>query len=558
MFYSWLTGVGAELQKTHPDKILGTLAFTTYFAPPRNVKMSRRIMPYITFALADMYVPRCAKEARRLIADWGALVDRIGHYDYAYGSGYLVPRMYTPLVQQMLQFGLEHNLKGVYAEAYPNFGLDGPRLYLTARLWWNPHLDLDALFNEWNDRMFREAAEPMKKHFLRCRQAYVSFTGHDEWTTAFRSYVPRNPQYSFFLPADLDACTGYLAEAARLANSDIVKKRVDLYRKTWLQVSLFFANAYWSGEGARRLIEQDAPLQQIVAALKRMPESTKQEDFERALKKRIAEERLAIFSNALVSYRYCLKASTAPLPVPRPVEDRDRYLVPPRPAVEAQKAYKRLAARLLREATAQAAKTGSPTAARVRDAVDRRIGEVFGSDGSSAYRTAVAQIRRFMLEPDRPVQPASSIDTVPLAVDGWLFKPDPKNVGLREKWFLPSYEPTGWKKLRVDTSWEQQGFPDHDGFGWYRFTFTGANRPGKRTLLHFGAVDETAAVWIDGKLVGKHDEGLAGWDKPFDLDITPFLTNQKTEHLLAVQAHDDRAAGGIWRPVSLKYPPVKK
>ncbi|MBP6444098.1 MAG: hypothetical protein KA267_08780, partial [Gemmatimonadales bacterium] len=57
---------------------------------------------------------------------------------------------------------------------------------------------------------------------------------------------------------------------------------------------------------------------------------------------------------------------------------------------------------------------------------------------------------------------------------------------------------------------------------WYRRNFTrpasvGANG---RLLLHFGAVDWQATVWVNGKQVGSHE---GGYD-PFSFDITDALT----------------------------------
>src|SRR3712207_9236752 len=40
---------------------------------------------------------------------------------------------------------------------------------------------------------------------------------------------------------------------------------------------------------------------------------------------------------------------------------------------------------------------------------------------------------------------------------------------------------------------------------WYRRTFTAPQRPGERLLLHFGAVDYRAAVWVNGRLVVTHE-----------------------------------------------------
>jgi len=76
---------------------------------------------------------------------------------------------------------------------------------------------------------------------------------------------------------------------------------------------------------------------------------------------------------------------------------------------------------------------------------------------------------------------------------------------------------------------------------WYSRTLTsddvaragGADeRP--RLLLHFGAVDHRARVWVDGALVGEHEGGHT----PFTLDVTHALRGPG-EHLLVVRAEDD-------------------
>ena len=55
---------------------------------------------------------------------------------------------------------------------------------------------------------------------------------------------------------------------------------------------------------------------------------------------------------------------------------------------------------------------------------------------------------------------------------------------------------------------------------WYRRSFTvPAGWRGRRVLLHFGAVDYQATVWVNGQLVGTHEGGYT----PFSLDITAAL-----------------------------------
>ncbi len=63
--------------------------------------------------------------------------------------------------------------------------------------------------------------------------------------------------------------------------------------------------------------------------------------------------------------------------------------------------------------------------------------------------------------------------------------------------------------------------PVPDGRVWYRRTFgiPEAWRKGKRLLLHFGAVDYEATVWVNGRELGTHRGGYDG----FTHDITAAL-----------------------------------
>jgi beta-galactosidase/beta-glucuronidase len=69
---------------------------------------------------------------------------------------------------------------------------------------------------------------------------------------------------------------------------------------------------------------------------------------------------------------------------------------------------------------------------------------------------------------------------------------------------------------------------------WYRRTFAPpVLPPGGRLLLHFGAVDYHAWVWIDGRKVVSHEGGYT----PFSVDIAPFLASRDCE--IVVRAFDD-------------------
>ncbi len=74
---------------------------------------------------------------------------------------------------------------------------------------------------------------------------------------------------------------------------------------------------------------------------------------------------------------------------------------------------------------------------------------------------------------------------------------------------------------------------------WYRREFSvPADWDAQRVLLHFGAVDWEATVWVDGQKVGTH---RGGYD-PFVFDVTDALAD-KTEHELIVSVWDPTDAG---------------
>lgn len=92
---------------------------------------------------------------------------------------------------------------------------------------------------------------------------------------------------------------------------------------------------------------------------------------------------------------------------------------------------------------------------------------------------------------------------------------------------------------------------------WYNRDFSiPSNWKGKRVLLHFGAVDWKAEVWVNGVRIGGHTGGYT----PFCFDITPAL--QKGNNSLSVKVWDPTDDGTqprgkqVKAPRSIWYTPV--
>ena len=116
----------------------------------------------------------------------------------------------------------------------------------------------------------------------------------------------------------------------------------------------------------------------------------------------------------------------------------------------------------------------------------------------------------------------------------WAFEFDDNNKGLKEGW---QKNPNFSKKIEVPFAYQTKlsGIADpgfHD-YCWYHRAFEIPDTmKGKNIILHFGAVDYLAKVYVNGELVGVHEGGHTA----FSFDITNYLNGGKES--LAVWVHD--------------------
>jgi len=156
-------------------------------------------------------------------------------------------------------------------------------------------------------------------------------------------------------------------------------------------------------------------------------------------------------------------------------------------------------------------------------------------------------------------------------LDGaWEFAFDDADIGLTERWFE---EGPFDREIRVPfphqapaSGLEEAGVHP---VVWYRLGVDFPDAGAGRLLLHFGAVDETCTVWIDGTTAGGNEGGYV----PFALDVTPWASRHANVVVRVVdRTSADRPRGkqragggkspydairytastGLWQPVWLE------
>ena len=149
----------------------------------------------------------------------------------------------------------------------------------------------------------------------------------------------------------------------------------------------------------------------------------------------------------------------------------------------------------------------------------------------------------------------------------WQFAFDPRTDGERRHLGMRNNADSGDLTINVPFPWESPlsgvARPDYKGAAWYTREITvPAEWEGLTPWLHFGAVDWSARVWVNGRFAAEHDNGYL----PFSIDLRDFVQPGETA-TVTVRAFDvaDAAtlvgkqvpwwythSSGIWQTVWLE------
>ncbi len=130
----------------------------------------------------------------------------------------------------------------------------------------------------------------------------------------------------------------------------------------------------------------------------------------------------------------------------------------------------------------------------------------------------------------------------------WHFSPDEKNIGMSEKWYAMNFKDSNWATIDTGKKWEDQGFQDLDGYGWYRkIVDIPADWKGKDVWVKFGGVNDSYKLFINGERVGFFGEAEISVASRITFTELSKKLNYGKPNQITVKVHDWGGSGGIWR-----------
>ncbi len=228
LFWQFANRIAREVAKTHPDKIIGTLAYSYSKAPVEGMTLEPNIMPFYVGTPAVFRDEEATAERLRNVEAWGEITRQMGVYEWYFGSGFSIPVPYGEYLQRGLRHAYDNGARAVYSEVYPNWGLDGWKVWVFSKLLWDPSRDWQDLNHDFVTGFFAEAAVPMGEHVALCedlgrKRVTVTDpeTGEEAW------YHFRDPeQFLRWPPEQIERVQALLEEALDACESAETERRV--------------------------------------------------------------------------------------------------------------------------------------------------------------------------------------------------------------------------------------------------------------------------------------------------------------------------------------------
>lgn len=261
LYFAWVNRVVEMVtaEDEFKDKWFGVLAYREVADPP-SFKLHPRVVVFMTRDRMAWMDDDVRQSQHALVAAWKDKASCLGFYEYAYGSPYVLPRVYNQVMGANFRYGFEQNVIAYFAELLPNWG-EGPKPWIMARLQWNPLQNVDALLRDWYERAVGpEAAGALKAFYDHWEHFWTVRVRATNWFQHRKTVV----YFNFNSAAYLSIVTDEEIAACRSLLEAVVAKAVTARQKARARL-LLRAFEYYEASALSYPKEQEPPASEDAA-----------------------------------------------------------------------------------------------------------------------------------------------------------------------------------------------------------------------------------------------------------------------------------------------------
>lgn len=259
--FQFVNKVAREVRKTHPDKYIATIAYIRYLYPPTFERMEPNVAVQLCMSPRTDYNRRCREKHAQCLKSWNSTNPQSIKFIWSYfcfpsldarGQQFrCFPGFFaSALIRHMKEY-YHNGVRGIFIEPSYLIGqtrsvlMDQLELYLALKLADDPQLNGTVLINEFFERYYGAAAKPMKELYQAIERTYSDPVNYPEGTYKQTEAIAWS---RLGTEKRMEEYAKLMAEAHKLAKTDLEKQRVDLFdqgiwqymlagRKTYLKTT---------------------------------------------------------------------------------------------------------------------------------------------------------------------------------------------------------------------------------------------------------------------------------------------------------------------------------
>lgn len=228
--YTYINQIAEKVQKTHPDKYIVCFAYGNYKLPPKKIILNPMVIPQYTLWSAYMHAnPELKESNMKNIKIWKDASNKMGIYEYYInGSWPGLPRVAVSLFAENIKELYKMGVDLYQTQSGDEFAINGINYYVAGKLLWNTSLDQQKILDDFYEKGFGKAGKYIRQYNERMEAAWKTATvaGKD----VIAGDIENTRILELYTPQLLEACSQDLAQAAKVADNEIYRKRVDFIK----------------------------------------------------------------------------------------------------------------------------------------------------------------------------------------------------------------------------------------------------------------------------------------------------------------------------------------
>jgi uncharacterized membrane protein len=177
----------SKSSKRNPPRYLSALAYADCLRVP-DFPLHPNILPVIASDRSNWRDADFRDADSTLLTDWAASgVHTFGVYDYYHGHCFAIPRLFYDEQINSLRWAVSNRAALFYAEVYPDWGFDGAKAWLAARLALDSGQNSALLLRDYFNEAYGPAGEPMRLFHDIVEQCWRENAGSPRWLKFWRS-----------------------------------------------------------------------------------------------------------------------------------------------------------------------------------------------------------------------------------------------------------------------------------------------------------------------------------------------------------------------------------